>query len=389
MNLKALNSVAKREFGRIAERKTLYLLMIVFPIFIYFLYASIYQKEIVREIPVAIFDEDHSDLSRKVIELIESSSSMRIINYSNSLSEIKEEFLNGNIHGAFYFPKDFEKQIKKGRSTTVVVYKNTSNLIIGNVLLKDASTIIKSFSGAVLISKLGKSGTPYNAGLNIANPIKIDSQILYNPNYSYSNYLVPGLLGFTFQMMIMIASVIVISSEFAHNTFEELANISSRSAWNILLGKAIPHFTIHFAMALLILGIIFPLFNIIVYGSVINLLILFTFFISANLMLGLLISSFFHNQFFATELAVFINTPGFIFSGFTFPLWSMPFAHNIFAMIMPFTHFLSAFLKIFQMGTSLGNCANEILILIAFTIIPTVASYFIIKHHINKLQPVV
>ncbi len=361
--------------------------MIVFPIFIYFLYASIYKKEIVREIPVAVFDEDHSELSRKVIELIESSSSMKIVYYPNSLAEIKEEFFNGNIHGAFYLPKDFEYNIKKGKSSTVVVYKNTSNLIIGNVLLKDASTIIKSFSGAVLISKLGKTGVPYNAGMNIANSIKIDSQILYNPNYSYSNYLVPGLLGFTFQMMIMIASVIVISSEFTHNTFPELANISSRNALNILFGKAIPHFTIHLATAFLILGIIFPLFNIIVYGSFVNLLILFALFISANLMLGLLISSFFHNQFFATELAVFINTPGFIFSGFTFPLWSMPLAHNVFAMIMPFTHFLSAYLKISQMNTSFANCSNEIIVLFGFTIIPAIASYFIIKHHIKKLQP--
>jgi len=360
--------------------------MIIFPVFIFILYASIYKEEILREIPVVVFDEDHSELSRRIIELIESSPSMKIVDYVVSQKEIKDRFLNGNIQGAFYFPNDFEYQVKKGKSSTVVVYKNTSNLIIGNTLLKDASTIIKSASAAALITKLGKTGVPANAGMNIANAIKVDTQILYNPNYSYSNFLVPGLLGVTLQMMIMIASVIVISSEFTHNTFEELLKVSGNNVWNILIGKAFPHFIIHCATALLIVGIIFPLFDIKILGSIPSILFLFALFILANLMLGLMISSFFHDQFFATELAVFFNTPGFIFSGFTFPLWSMPLAHNVIAMTMPFTHFLSAFLKVFQMNTPLSNCINEILTLSGFIIVSSVASYFVIKHHQHKTR---
>lgn len=383
-----LNNVIKREFHRIAERKTLYLLMIIFPVFIFIFYASIYKEEMIREIPVAIFDEDHSELSRRIINLIESSPNIKIVNYALSQQEIKNGFLDGKIHGAFYFPKDFEYQVKKGKSSTLVVYKNTANLIIGNILLKDASTIVKSVSGAVLLTKLGKAGIPNNSGINIANAIKIDSQILYNPNYSYSIYLAPGLISFTFQMMIMIAAVIVISSEFTHNTFTELLNIAGNNVWNILLGKALPHFIIHFTTGLLILGIIFPFFNIKVLGSVTSLLFLFALLISASLMLGLLISSFFHNQFFATELAIFFNTPAFIFSGFTFPLWSMPAVHNLFAMTMPFTHFLSAFLKVFQMNLPLSNCTNEILVLSGFTVIPFIASYFTLKYHQNKILAV-
>lgn len=383
-----LNNVFKREFHRIVERKTLYLLMIIFPVFIFTFYGSIYKEEMIREIPVAIFDEGHSELSHRIINLIESSPNMKIVNYALSQQEIKNGFLDGKIHGAFYFPKDFEYQIKKGKSSTLVVYKNSANLIIGNILLKDASTIVKSVSGAVLITKLGKACIPNNSGINIANAIKIDSQILYNPNYSYSIYLAPGLISFTFQMMIMIAAVIVISSEFTHNTFTELLNISGNNVLNILLGKAIPHFIIHFTTGLLVLGIIFPFFNIKVLGSITSLLFLFALLISASLMLGLLISSFFHNQFFATELAIFFNTPAFIFSGFTFPLWSMPAVHNLFALTMPFTHFLSAFLKVFQMNLPLSNCINEILVLSGFTVIPFVTSYFVLKYHQNKILAV-
>jgi ABC-2 type transport system permease protein len=160
--------------------------------------------------------------------------------------------------------------------------------------------------------------------MNIVNPIKIESMALYNPNYSYLSYLIPGLIGFTLQMLIMAASVLVISSEFTHNTFHELVEIADGKTSMILLGKIIPHFIVHFSTVLIIVGVIFPLFDIRVYGSLFSIITIFTLFISVSLTAGLMISSLFHDQLFATEAALFFNTPAFIFSGFTFPLWGMP-----------------------------------------------------------------
>ena len=222
---KSILNIMKREFGRIAERKTLYMLMIILPIVLFFLYALIYKNEIVRELPVAICDNDHSQLSRTLTEFVESTSSMAVVKYVNSVDEIKQAFRRGEIQGAFYIPEDFEKTIKFGKPSTVVIYKNTSNLIIGNLILKDGSAVVKTFSGGVLLKKLRSKGMGVDQAMNIVNPVKLETQSLYNPNYSYESYLVPGLLAVTLQMLIMISSVIVISSEFTHNTFKELINL--------------------------------------------------------------------------------------------------------------------------------------------------------------------
>jgi ABC-2 type transport system permease protein len=76
----------------------------------------------------------------------------------------------------------------------------------------------------------------------------------------------------------------------------------------------------------------------------------------------------------ATEMAVFINTPAFIFSGYTFPLWGMPKFHAAFAQIMPFTHFLTAFIKVYQMGASIDHIGGELLRLSMFVILSLVVS---------------
>ena len=152
----------------------------------------------------------------------------------------------------------------------------------------------------------------------------------------------------------------------------------------MLAGKALPHIVVNIATVLLAVGIVFPLFDIRVYGSMILIIAFFIYFIAACLMPGLLISSLFHDQLFATELAVFINTPAFIFSGFTFPLWGMPFAHTVFAQIMPFTHFLSGFLKIYQMNTPLYNLLPEIIKLGIFIIVPALLTIIVLKRRIKE-----
>jgi len=381
--MKTFRKIALREFRRIEERKTLYLLMIIIPLLIFLFYGFIYNKELLRELPIAVYDADHSPLSQKICEQIEATSSMRIVKYDYSLDKIKKDFFDGTIHGAFFIPRNLEKEIKEGKSTTVVVYKNTSNLIIGNTILKDASAVIRTVSAGAQLKKLRAKGMNYEKAMNIANPVRIETHSLFNPNYSYQNYLAPGLIAFTFQLLIMTASVIVISSEFSHETFKELMKLSNDNPLMIFIGKAVPHFAIHTASALMIIGLVFPFFNIKIYGSPLLLIFFFMLFVAACLNLGLFISSIIHDQLFATEISVFINTPAFILSGFTFPLSAMPMVHNTLAQMLPFTHFLNGLLKIYQMNGTFLDLWNEIAALGLFAVVSALLTLFALRYQIN------
>ena len=103
-------------------------------------------------------------------------------------------------------------------------------------------------------------------------------------------------------------------------------------------------------------------------------------------MLGLAISIVLKNQQTATEAAMFINTPAFIFSGFTFPLWSMPYAHNLFAQIIPFTHLLNAYMKFFLMGGSVQYILPEIRTLFIFLVISVSVIVFCLFKAIKKIS---
>lgn len=379
-----INSIIIREFRRIRERKTLFLLEIIFPLVLFFFFAEIYKEEVIRELPVAIYDADNTSLSRKVIQYVESSPTLKITEYSNSIDEIKSQFKKGKIQGAFVLPRNFENKIKAGNNSSIIVYKNSTNILVSNYLLKESALIIKTISGGILLKKIKSTEVSAERAMAVLNPISLETASLYNPTYSYENYLMPGLVTVTLQMLIMLAAVIVISSEYTHNTFGNLIKMAEGKAYKILIGKSVPHLLIHFSSIILIVGIIFPLYNIAINGEAITLILLMSCFITASFMMGLLISALIKDQLLATEIAVFINTPAFIFSGFTFPIWGMPFVHKLFAQILPFTHFLNAFLKVYQMGASFSYVSFEFLILTLFIIVSLVGTWIVLKIKIRK-----
>ena len=383
----SLRKVLQREWNRIGERKTIYLLSIILPILLFLFLAFIYKNGVLRDIPVAVYDADRSELSRLIVQSIESTSAFRIVCYTQSVDEIKKEFQRGTILGACYIPHDLERDMKRGKPATLVVFSDETNLVLANTTLKDASTLAKTISGGILLKKLRSSGRSLEQAMNIINPIRIETQSLYNPTYNYEYYLVTGLLPVMLQMIIMVVAVLIMSSEFTHGTFAELFATAGGNIYALFLGKSLPHIAIHTSTILGMIGIIFPLFGIQVVGSVLGKLFLLFYFVLVSFFLGLMISTLFHNQQFATEVALFLNIPAFIFSGYIFPLWAMPQFHQAFALVLPYTHFLYGFLKLCRMGTPLSDALPEVGILTIFLLVSISITLVALHRQAARLTP--
>lgn len=378
--------VLKRELNRIIERKTLYLLAIILPIILFTLYTNIYKNELIRKVPIAVCDQDRTPLSRLVIRYIESTSTMTNVVNASSIDEVKDLFLKGKIVGAFFFPPNLESDIKSGKPGTVIIFKGTHNIITGNYIYNDGVKICKTVSAGILLKKFKSAGMTTQQATNYINPIRFQSQILFNPNYSYETYLVPGLLTSTLQMIIMIVAVLIISSEITHDTFKELVSVADNKLMAVVIGKSVPHLLIHTSTALMILGIFFSVFNIPINGSILFTALFTIFFVITSFFYGFLISVLLSDQQMATEAAIFINTPAFLFSGFTFPIHGMPLLHQLYSQTIPYTHFLIGFLKLYQINTPISYAYPEFIKLSGFLIVSVVLTLIVLKLRINKAK---
>jgi ABC-2 type transport system permease protein len=375
--------VIKREFDIILKKKPLVLLSLAAPVLFFLLFALIFKNGVLRDIPIAIYDEDNSTLSLLITRYVESTGSMAIVKYVHSLDELKSEFRKGKIDAAFYLPRNMEKDVKGGRQSHPVLFINSMNLIKSNNILNDGEKVIKTVSGGILLKKIRSSGSGEKQAMDIINPIKIDSQIMFNPNYSYEQYLFPGLAAFTLMMIIMLTSVLVLNSEFSNNTLGELISTGEGRLHAVIIGKSIPYILIHLINILILAGIILPLFQIGINTQVIYTILFFLLFVIVSFTAGMAVSVFINDQMFATELILFVNTPAFIFSGLTFPLWSMPKVIAAFAQIIPYTHFLSGFMKLYLWSAPPRYAIPDTKWLLCFLVIFIIVITFGLKRRIR------
>ncbi len=374
-----LNKIITREWQRIVQRKTLYLILIPLPLILFAILAGIYQQRVIVDLPIAVVDQDHSQLSRLLVRSLDAARSLRVQQQCRSVEEIRNLVLKGKIQGGVVIPAGLEQEIKKGKSATVVVYKNTANLIIGNLILKDALTTIRTLSAGIQLKRQRAKGLPYRSALGVVNPIRVESSSLYNPAYNYINFLIPGLLAVMLQMIAMIAVTYSFAAEYSEGSWAELIQLSGGSIGRIIAGKSLPHIGLNTVSALAMAGILFPVFGVPLHGSLFLVLAFLILLIMAAGAVGVLVAVIFRELVLSSEAAVFINTPAFIFSGYTFPVEAMPGFHRFYADLLPSTHFMTGFIKLYQMGAPAPATAGEALRLLAFIVIPLLVAWVVLR----------
>ncbi len=384
MKNSAFYKIAKRELHIIKNRRLFFLLAVAVPVLLYFSLAFIYVNGVLNEIPTAVCDMDNTQLSRKVVQYFDATSAVKIVDNASSIEDIKKGMQKGKYYAAVYIPKNFEKDIKSNNSPKVTVYKNTSNLVIGNNITKAAASAVQTISTGAFLKKLQSAGKMKDNAFNIANAITVNAMPLYNPNYNYLNFLIPGVAAFFIQMCFMVAGAMIFVTDFSNGGKEELKKLANGKLAPIFFGKAIPHFLLQMTTVFILIGILFPMFDVPVRAGNFNLFVLLLVFSIASFLPGLVISLLSKDEMNATQTVIFINTPAFVFSGLTFPIWSMPLLHKVIAALMPLTPALEGMLKLHQIGTPFGFVTGEMLHLMAFIVVSLLVLPFLLKRKMSE-----
>ena len=141
----------------------------------------------------------------------------------------------------------------------------------------------------------------------------------YNPERRTPVNIVPGLMGVILTMTMMIFTAVAIVREREHGNLELLINTPVTS-FELMTGKILPYIAIGLVQLALILAIGDLLFDVPVRGSVLDLYIAASFFIAANLALGLFVSTMVTTQFQAMQATFFLMMPSILLSGFHVPV---------------------------------------------------------------------
>jgi len=372
-----------REWKRIFSIPNFYVVLLIIPPIIFLFYGFIYQKQFARELPMAVWDEDRSSVSRTLTDMMEQNENIHFTHAVFSNAEIEKLMKEGKIFSAIHFPKNMEADAKKNHQSNITLYTNGAYLVPAKMIYKGAAEIIIKGGLAVVLQKAEKQGMAADKANTLVQPIKLNTTVLYNPEFNYQLYLTPGLVTVGLQMALIVASVLILNLEFKKETIDSLLKISTSSS-QIVIGKMLAHLCIAWLLFILISFVVFPVFDLDKPETDFSFFILYTLLALACIGIGMMLSAISDNLLFVVDVALFFTSPAFVFSGFTFPRWAMPWYDQFYADIMPYTHFLDGFIKLYFMELPLRYAAPEMIRLLIFIGITFPVTIIFFQKKINR-----
>jgi len=357
-----LTALVRKEFLQIMRDPRTLALVLVMPIMQLLLLGYSATND-VRNVPMAVFDQDRSPAARRLLDAYRAADYFLISYDVDSEAEMRDLLDNGKARVGLIIPPDYGEQLQGDGSAAIAFVLDGSDPTVASTALSAARLIAQEHGTQLQKARLARRG---QSGV-IQLPIEVRTQVWYNPDLISAYFMVPGVIG---QILFAITSILTATAivrEREMGTIEQLIVTPIRS-WELIVGKIIPFVLLAFfnVLEVLLLGAL--LFDIPIRGDLTLILVLSGLFLVSGLGIGLLVSTVANTQQEAM-LTVFMSLlPSIFLSGFFFPLEAMPAILQWISIFIPLRYYLVIIRALLIKGVGFAAVQNEVLALLLFGI---------------------
>lgn len=324
----------------------------------------------VRHIKTAVVDHSNSFISRQLIGQLEATQTFRIEKRVEGEDKARELLKEGDVQVVVVVPPDYTRSYYRGRGAEISILVDATDPILARAVKASANGLMERHNQRLqqfsVTTEEGTRRVPRHRTTFGTEPDLVRERFLrfsvinlYNPEMRTPVFIVPALLGVILTTTMILMTALSIVRERERGSFEYLIATPVRRI-ELMAGKILPYICIGFIQIVIVVVTGLILFRVPAAGSLIDLGIVSIFFIAANLILGLVISSVTATQYQATQLSFFFFLPSVLLSGFMFPFHSMPEPAQWLGETLPLTHFIRAARGILLRGSSIFEHMPEI-----------------------------
>lgn len=367
----------KREFRAIFKDSGFLLLAIGAPIFYSLFYPFPYSKDIARNIPVAIVDQDNSYYSRQLGQMLRASEEVKPLNFA-TINEAKQALEESKIFAILILHKDFGKNILKNLPQTVRIYTDGVYPIYYKQTTASLQRVIKTMSAGIEIKKLQSLGAG-NAAITLRSPISFTLKNLYSPVGAYRNYLVPAVF-----VALVHQIIIIIIGLRAGTLYEKKRQYPTYfKPYQIWLGNIFIYLTFALGYFVYLFILTYRLYGFSGGTQVWQWFTFYLIFSLATIGLGLTLGNLFKERETSVMFVAVTSIPLLFLSGIIWPVWKMPLILQIVRLFVPLTYGIKAMTQIFIMGASILDILPYLCGCIVLAIIFSITSYLGIKRQLT------
>lgn len=329
-------SIMRKERREILRDPYILGIALVLPLVMLFLFAYGVNTD-VRNIKMVVLDFDHSAASREYSRSFVNSGYFNLTGYVSDYESLSDQLDRDVIDVALVIPAGFERELSAGNQAQVQTILDGSYTPSAQVAQSYIEAINAAFNARLLEDFIeGRSGLTSDQMVALS----VESRVRYNPGLKSINAIVPGLFGVILMAFPPLLSALAIVREKERGSIQQVF-ISPIHPVELILGKLIPYGVIAFIEMLIVLAGGVFWFGVPFRGSLLLFLVVSALYVLCTVGIGLLVSTLTRSQVTAMLLALVLTImPSMLFSGFIFPVHTMPAPMQVYANVFPTRYFI-------------------------------------------------
>jgi len=330
-----LKQMLIKEFIQVYRDKRTRFILIGPPIIqmLVFGYAATYD---IRHVSTVVVDLDHSQESRELISLFTSSPYFDVQHELTDSRQLGDLIEQGKTTVGLEINAGFAQKLRSGQTAPLQVIVDATNSNTALIASGYITQIALGFARNYQTDRINRIAPQ----LAEAVPsVELEARPWYNPGLSSRWFFVPGVIGSLTLVLVVTLTAFAVVREREIGTLEQIMVTPIRPA-EFILGKTLPFFLIGLFDVSLIAVVGTLWFQIPFRGHISVLLTGSILFIVCMLGVGLLISTVSSTQQQAMVTAFFFIMPAIAFSGFGFPISTMPQWMQYLTYLVPLRYFL-------------------------------------------------
>ncbi len=358
-----LGALVRKETIELARDPITLAVAVVLPLVMLFLFGYGVSMD-VNETPLAVYDQDATQESRRLVDAFTESGYFRLERTLRSSREVAAVLDRGQARVVLVIPPDFARTLATGGEARVQALLDGS--------FSPSALVVSSYVAAVIDrhSMMLAEQRVAQLGVRLPAELRLESRVWYNAPMKSINYIVPGLFAVLLMAFPPMLTALAIVRERERGTIEQIYVSPVRPAL-FLLGKVLPYAAVAFVEMLLVLLAGTLWFEIPFRGSITLLLGTSLLYVFVTVGIGVAVSIVARTQAAAVLLSL-VGTlmPSFLFSGFLFPIATMPYVLQFYTYAFPARYFNDISRDLFLKGvgidylwTNLGLLALYALVL--------------------------
>lgn len=336
------------------------LFVILLPLAYPLLYSWIYNNEVVREVPVAVVDNSHSQMSREFVRHVDASPDVRVAAWSNNLEEASRLVARQEVYGIILLPEDFDRQLGRMQQAHVSVYCNMGLMLTYKAIFQTCSAVAADMNSHIQIALSGNPTTREDQ--LTTHPMQVSDVPIFNNTGGYGNFILPGVLVLIIQQVMLLGIGIAYGTSYEKRRFSRLTPMYERrfGLARIMIGRTMGFFVLFLLIAAWVLLAVPRMFHFVQMLHFSDFLLFVVPYLLACVFFATTFSFFIRQRENVMLLVVFTSVPFLFMSGVSWPKSNIPEVWQWFSWLFPSTFGIQGFIKMNTLGGVFGDIIPEI-----------------------------